>query len=114
MLQVLVNILAGDMQNTLLAPLVDAHINLKLCLRGSEAHHGTVVLVHFEYLPREQAALTSSGSLQDLEGAVSLVSSTLWEYFLNDLFREFFYLFLHFLQLFFRNIFSFSVLACFI
>ena len=53
MLQVLVNFLASDMQDTFLASLVNAHISLEFCLRGSETHHRTVLLVHFEYLTRK-------------------------------------------------------------
>ena len=85
-LQVLIDVLSGNFDDTLFDPSVNAHILLQLKLLEPKAHHAAIALVHLEQILSKEAAFRAAGSLKDLKCAVTLVSIALRQYNIDDLF----------------------------
>ena len=65
MLQVLVDVLPGDLDHTFFHASVDAHVLLQLDLLAAEAHRSAVALVHLEEILGEQAAFGPASGLKN-------------------------------------------------
>ena len=74
MLQVLVDVLPGDLDHTLFHASVNAHVLLQLDLLAAEAHRSAVALVHLEEILGEQATFRPASGLKNFESAITLIS----------------------------------------
>ena len=105
MLQVFVDILSLDLEDSLFAAFVDAEVHLELSLDGFKAHNTTVLLVHIKDVTSKQTTLTSTSSLHHFKSTVTLICIVLRNDFLDDLLCELFDLLKHLFQLLLSYVF---------